>query len=862
MDTLPEIPSQRPSLTGKQATRGTPATRAMGCYEDSGLQVDLRESLASTSKQSTMRPLSPGGQRSPTPPNYLRPSTVSPRMQNTMRRSMESVRISRNELNHKEQLINTLRSDNLELQRKFRELEHSKETSFQLQETCSKLAQQLNCSVEGVASESVGDILKGKINTLTQEHRLATAQVDTCRGELERVRGDLAATDVRASNLQSQLTRSKSDLGSREAEIGQLKSEMENLQQTCARTGATMQSLRQQLVEAEGSRTSHTLNDQLTQLQTEMGRVKNELSVKSDQIEGQRTQLSARQSELDSAQERASTAESMYADLFAQLLMVLQLESDDSIDNDYLISQVSSLAEECLELRLRMETVTSSMKTVELDSKANRETILRLVTEAKKHEGQAAQIGDLEKSIEEMKGQVVAGEREKEGMEERLLAAKKTLLAQENEFQAKESKIESLSQRIVNLQRNSDSEKSLADSAEQKYLMLCESLQDTLGAQSNDSTLLLSSVQQMIKNSVNHGDELTQTTTELARLQERVDKLQTELAQCREALKDESTRVKQLAGKKVSEDILTEGVTRELEKHKAFIRRLTKAVNLDSGTAEILSGDFAHDAILTKAEQLTKHETQSLAEKQTAVYTLQRKLKSCRQSLDSKELHLGLVQKKVTVMEERLLSYTQKEKEWGASIDKGRKMEKKMERLHTIATQQKETIMKLKEENADVQKLKTHNGNLEDRVAQLLATLEEVSQARVHQAQQLAEARQKQTNSKTKTIVESSQDKANIERLGGELETSQQQLDEAKHRERELVSFKAAVKRLLKDNTELQDSEALDDYGVIAKLERLLAMQQRTKETTKCLEASLRQLESGFKSSYNDALTLLATESA
>ncbi|XP_064403759.1 coiled-coil domain-containing protein 170-like isoform X3 [Halichondria panicea] len=838
MDTLPEIPSQRPSLTGKQATRGTPATRAMGCYEDSGLQVDLRESLASTSKQSTMRPLSPGGQRSPTPPNYLRPSTVSPRMQNTMRRSMESVRISRNELNHKEQLINTLRSDNLELQRKFRELEHSKETSFQLQETCSKLAQQLNCSVEGVASESVGDILKGKINTLTQEHRLATAQVDTCRGELERVRGDLAATDVRASNLQSQLTRSKSDLGSREAEIGQLKSEMENLQQTCARTGATMQSLRQQLVEAEGSRTSHTLNDQLTQLQTEMGRVKNELSVKSDQIEGQRTQLSARQSELDSAQERASTAESMYADLFAQLLMVLQLESDDSIDNDYLISQVSSLAEECLELRLRMETVTSSMKTVELDSKANRETILRLVTEAKKHEGQAAQIGDLEKSIEEMKGQVVAGEREKEGMEERLLAAKKTLLAQENEFQAKESKIESLSQRIVNLQRNSDSEKSLADSAEQKYLMLCESLQDTLGAQSNDSTLLLSSVQQMIKNSVNHGDELTQTTTELARLQERVDKLQTELAQCREALKDESTRVKQLAGKKVSEDILTEGVTRELEKHKAFIRRLTKAVNLDSGTAEILSGDFAHDAILTKAEQLTKHETQSLAEKQTAVYTLQRKLKSCRQSLDSKELHLGLVQKK------------------------GRKMEKKMERLHTIATQQKETIMKLKEENADVQKLKTHNGNLEDRVAQLLATLEEVSQARVHQAQQLAEARQKQTNSKTKTIVESSQDKANIERLGGELETSQQQLDEAKHRERELVSFKAAVKRLLKDNTELQDSEALDDYGVIAKLERLLAMQQRTKETTKCLEASLRQLESGFKSSYNDALTLLATESA
>ena len=43
------------------------------------------------------------------------------------------------------------------------------------------------------------------------------------------------------------------------------------------------------------------------------------------------------------------------------------------------------------------------------------------------------------------------------------------------------------------------------------------------------------------------------------------------------------------------------------------------------------------------------------------------------------------------------------------------------------------------------------------------------------------------------------------------------------------------MKRLLKDNTELQDSEALDDYGVIAKLERLLAMQQRTRENTKLM---------------------------
>ncbi len=65
----------------------------------------------------------------------------------------------------------------------------------------------------------------------------------------------------------------------------------------------------------------------------------------------------------------------------------------------------------------------------------------------------------------------------------------------------------------------------------------------------------------------------------------------------------------------------------------------------------------------------------------------------------------------------------------------------------------------------------------------MLRTLEEVSQARVHQAQQLAEARQKQNSAKTQTIVANTQDKADIERLGGELRITRQQLEEARHRE-------------------------------------------------------------------------------
>jgi len=61
-----------------------------------------------------------------------------------------------------------------------------------------------------------------------------------------------------------------------------------------------------------------------------------------------------------------------YADLCFQLASVLQLESTNSFDGDYLLSQVCSLAQECSELRMRVETMTKTIKTAELDSKASR----------------------------------------------------------------------------------------------------------------------------------------------------------------------------------------------------------------------------------------------------------------------------------------------------------------------------------------------------------------------------------------------------------------------------------------------------------------------------------------------------------
>lgn len=54
-------------------------------------------------------------------------------------------------------------------------------------------------------------------------------------------------------------------------------------------------------------------------------------------------------------------------------------------------------------------------------------------------------------------------------------------------------------------------------------------------------------------------------------------------------------------------------------------------------------------------------QTQALAEKQSAFYSAQRQLKMCRQTLESKEVYLTLLQKKAANLEEKVQGFVQRE---------------------------------------------------------------------------------------------------------------------------------------------------------------------------------------------------------
>lgn len=76
----------------------------------------------------------------------------------------------------------------------------------------------------------------------------------------------------------------------------------------------------------------------------------------------------------------------------------------------------------------------------------------------------------------------------------------------------------------------------------------------------------------------------------------------------------------------------------------------------------------------------------------------------------------------------------------------------------------------------------------------------------------------------------------------------------------QLCVFKTAIQQLLKTQKEEEEDNTLSDYDLLSSLEKLIGSQKRHSDNARCLEASLRQLEQGFKTGYKNTLTILSSD--
>jgi glycerol-3-phosphate responsive antiterminator len=92
--------------------------------------------------------------------------------------------------------------------------------------------------------------------------------------------------------------------------------------------------------------------------------------------------------------------------------------------------------------------------------------------------------------------------------------------------------------------------------------------------------------------------------------------------------------------------------------------------------------DMNVDLIMARADQLVKMESDSIQDKQTNIYNLQRKVKQLKEQLDNKELHLDLLRKKLSGLEEEKAGKSALEREVDDHVMMSKKFKAKLEKVN------------------------------------------------------------------------------------------------------------------------------------------------------------------------------------
>ncbi|PIO31857.1 hypothetical protein AB205_0062450 [Aquarana catesbeiana] len=268
------------------------------------------------------------------------------------------------------------------------------------------------------------------------------------------------------------------------------------------------------------------------------------------------------------------------------------IDSVTSSQQPFYVFQTGDLLKENIELKSNVVTLKETINVHETESKASRETIMKLVSEInkekKKNGSFVQQIDTLCKNLEMVSDGKQALEKEIVMLQDRLKASHGAWEACKQELnQVKKSSTE-----------------------------LDVSLKSSIGeakAARNLLDLFMDEVAAALSNS-----SITVKPKEEAIL-ERIHDLQ-----------------KMVESKKI---------------YMKFLEQLSEKMKLDRITADV-GFDMRLDVILARADQLVKLESDAVVENKTLAHGLQRKLKAQKEKFESKELHMELLRKKIAQLEE------------------------------------------------------------------------------------------------------------------------------------------------------------------------------------------------------------------
>nr|XP_012596372.1 coiled-coil domain-containing protein 170 isoform X3 [Microcebus murinus] len=657
-------------------------------------------------------------------------------------------------------------------------------------------------------------------------------QLNHYRNVAENARSELAATLVKLECAQSELRDLRSKMLSKEVSCQELKAEMESYKENSARKSSLLTSLRDRMQELEEESAALSTSKIRAEI-TAHTAIKENQELKKKVVElDEKLQKCSKENEENKKQ--ISKNCSKHEEFLTQLHDCLDPEKkNEKASEEDLIFKLRELHKENAFVKGQIVTLEETINVHEMEAKASRETIRRLASEVTREQKKAAScIEEKDKLDQDLLSAVEA----KEALEKEVKIFQERLLAGQRVWDASKQELSLLKKSSEELQKSLKANLDAATASRSQYSSFREKiaahLRDRLGMTGSTEDAILERIREMGSREESRDRMVSQLEAQISQLVEQLEKEsafhQKALQRAQKAenkLETLQGQLTNLEGELVSRDVLQDNLNLERQK-------LSEKMKLDQMAAE-LGFDMRLDVVLARTEQLVRLESNAVVESKTIAYNLQRKLKTQKERLESKELHTNLLRQKIVQLEEEKQVRTALAVERDEAHLTNRKLQKKVERLQRELSQCQESNTELKAKLADTNELKIKTLEQTKAIEDLNKSREKLEKMKEKTEKKLKSVKLELDTTEHQAKEDKERARNMIEVVTSEMKTLKKSLEEAEKREKQLVDFREVVSQMLGLNV---TNLALPDYEIIKCLEKLIHSYQHHFVTCACLK--------------------------
>ncbi|XP_047625879.1 coiled-coil domain-containing protein 170 isoform X2 [Phacochoerus africanus] len=597
-------------------------------------------------------------------------------------------------------------------------------------------------------------------------------QLNHYRNVAETARSELAATLVKFESAQAELRDLQSKMRSKEVSCQELKAEMENYKESNARKASLLTSLRDRVQELEEE--SVVLSTSKIRMEIAAhSAVKENQELKKNFVElDEKLQKCLKDNEENKKQVLQSCRK--HEKFLAALRGSLDPEKkNEKASDEDLILKVEELCKENALVKGQIVALEETISVHEMEAEASRETIVRLASEVNREQKKAASCTEEKDKLNQ---DLLSAVEAKEALEKEVKILQERLLAGQRVWDASKQELSLLKKSSLELEKSCKASLDAAAASQSQYSSFREKIAALL-----------------------RGGSGPLKPTEDAILE----------------------RIREMGSQEES-----------VKQYLQFLDQLSEKMKLDRMAAE-LGFDMRLEVVLARTEQLVRLESNAVIEHKTIAHNLQRKLKTQKERLESKELHVNLLRQKIAQLEEERQMRSALTVERDEAKVTIRKLQKQVERLQKELSLCREVNTELKAKLADTNELKI-------KTLEQTKTIEDLNKSRDTLEKMKEKAEKKLLSVKSELDTTEHEAKENKERaknmlevVTSEMKTLKKSLEEAEKREKQLVDFREVVSQMLGLN---MSSLALPDYEIIKCLERLIHSHQHPFVTCACLK--------------------------